>query len=161
MLMFPDSITVWLPDYLHCPSVFHFTRNFFSSVRPRGERSSNCSCKGRDQTFHPSGSVCVWSSLLFNSVPPCQFAFSVSIRFVLVKEVTALKHGIIADYLQGAKVEKGSQMQSTHGSFLATKQMAPPGLAAGLFGNLVGMSDFQLNLHPPEEHPQDVQEACL
>merc|ERR1719263_2401307 len=36
---------------------------------------------------------------------------------------------------------------------------APPGLAAGLFGNLVGMSDFQLNLHPPEEHAQDVQEA--
>merc|ERR1711935_682110 len=41
----------------------------------------------------------------------------------------------------------------------ASEVQAPPGLAAGLFGNLVGMSDFQLNLHPPEEHAQDVQEA--
>merc|ERR1712124_52712 len=51
----------------------------------------------------------------------------------------------------------GFAMALHHGE--ASEVHAPPGLAAGLFGNLVGMSDFQLNLHPPEEHAQDVQEA--
>lgn len=42
---------------------------------------------------------------------------------------------------------------------LGNGAQAPPGTEAGLFGNLVGLSDFQLNLHPPEENAQDVEEA--
>merc|ERR1719379_1939928 len=41
----------------------------------------------------------------------------------------------------------------------AMSEQPLPGLGASPYGNLVGMSDFQLNLHPPEEHAQDVEEA--
>ena len=33
------------------------------------------------------------------------------------------------------------------------------GIAAGLYGKLVGASDYQLNLHPPEEDTQDVLDS--
>merc|ERR1719476_896822 len=35
----------------------------------------------------------------------------------------------------------------------------PPGLKAGLYGDVVGHSDFQLNLRPPEENVKDVEES--
>ena len=33
------------------------------------------------------------------------------------------------------------------------------GIAAGLYGKLVGASDYQLNLHPPEEDTQDALDS--
>ena len=33
------------------------------------------------------------------------------------------------------------------------------GIPAGLYGKLVGASDYQLNLHPPEEDTQDVLDS--
>jgi hypothetical protein len=45
------------------------------------------------------------------------------------------------------------------GSFLElTAKFGPPGITAALYGKLVAASDYQLNLHPPEEDTQDVLE---
>ena len=33
------------------------------------------------------------------------------------------------------------------------------GIPAGVYGKLVGASDYQLNLHPPEEDTQDVLDS--
>ena len=38
-------------------------------------------------------------------------------------------------------------------------QLSVAGIAAGLYGKLVGASDYQLNLHPPEEDTQDVLDS--
>ena len=34
-----------------------------------------------------------------------------------------------------------------------------PGLTSALYGDIAGHSDFELNLHPPEETTQDIQES--
>lgn len=34
-----------------------------------------------------------------------------------------------------------------------------PGIKSGLYGDIVGNSDFELNLRPPEESLKDVEEA--
>lgn len=41
----------------------------------------------------------------------------------------------------------------------AGQQELPPGLKAGLYGDIVGHSDFQLNLRPPEESTHDTEKA--
>merc|ERR1719352_917472 len=35
----------------------------------------------------------------------------------------------------------------------------PPGIKAGLYGDIVGHSDFQMNLRPPEENTHDTEKA--
>ena len=42
---------------------------------------------------------------------------------------------------------------------LCSNQLSVAGIAAGLYGKLVGASDYQLNLHPPEEDTQDVLDS--
>ena len=42
---------------------------------------------------------------------------------------------------------------------LSTGLVSFAGIAAGLYGKLVGASDYQLNLHPPEEDTQDVLDS--
>merc|ERR1711862_741222 len=41
----------------------------------------------------------------------------------------------------------------------AEKTALPPGIKAGLYGDIVGHSDFQLNLRPPEENKHDTEKA--
>ena len=38
-------------------------------------------------------------------------------------------------------------------------QLGPPGVPSGIHGKLVSASDYQLNLHPPEEDTQDALDA--
>jgi len=35
----------------------------------------------------------------------------------------------------------------------------PPGIKAGLYGDIVAHSDFQMNLRPPEESTRDVEQS--
>ena len=44
-------------------------------------------------------------------------------------------------------------------TFASANQFIPPGIKAGLYGDVVGHSDFQLDLRPPPEATQDVTEA--
>merc|ERR1712006_73550 len=57
-----------------------------------------------------------------------------------------------------------AQMQILLGLFMASVVAAqgvslPPGIKAGLYGDAVGHSDFQLNLRQPEESTRDVEES--
>ena len=42
---------------------------------------------------------------------------------------------------------------------LTGAQSAVPGMASALYGDIVGHSDFELNLRPPEEGANDIQES--
>ena len=38
-------------------------------------------------------------------------------------------------------------------------QALPPGIKSALYGNIVGHSDFELNLSPPSESAKDIEES--
>jgi hypothetical protein len=66
----------------------------------------------------------------------------------------------IKDALQGAVGSFLVQHPRTDATSLLemSAEFGPPGIVAGLYGKLVSASDYQLNLHPPEEDTQDVLE---
>lgn len=41
----------------------------------------------------------------------------------------------------------------------ASQGQLPPGIKAGLYGDIVSHSDFQMNLRPPEESTHDIEKS--
>ena len=42
---------------------------------------------------------------------------------------------------------------------LELAQSILPGIPSSLYGNIIGQSDFEVNLRPPEEHEQDIKQT--